>query len=209
MKLPHNILLNLVALSGLIHYAQADLVLVQETTVGEIKTRTTMSIKGDQLRTDSGTETSVIMNTATGDMTTLVHEQKMVMTMNTKNLPTALPPGAKPIEITPPKVTATGKKEKIDGYECEIYTIESMGTVVKMWMTKDYPNLDKLKKQLEALTKMGNPGAPKAQEIPGMMIKSENEQGGLKFTTHLVSLEEKAVNDSIFKAPADYKAPGA
>ncbi len=205
----HQIVLTLVAFSGLLHMAQADLVMVQETTVGEIKTRTTMSLKGERMRTDSSTETSVIINTATGDMTTLVHEQKMVMTMNTKTLNEPLPVGVKPIEITPPKVTATGKKEKVDGYECEIYTLESMGTVVKMWMTKDYPNLEKLKKQLEPLQKMGTPGAPKPPEIPGMMIKSENEQAGLKFTTRLVSLEEKPVSEETFKVPADYKAPGA
>ena len=200
---------SLIAFSGIIHSAQADLILVQETSVGEVKTRTTMSIKGDQMRTDSGTENSVIINTATGDMTTLMHEQKMVMTMNTKTLQDSLPAGAKPVEIKAPKITATGKMEKVDGYECEIYTIESMGTVVKMWMAKDYPNLAKLKKQLEPLTKLAAPGAPKAPEIPGMMIKSENEQSGLKFTTRLVSLEEKAVSEDAFKIPSDYKAPGA
>ena len=205
----NQLLISLVTFSGMIHMAQADLVMVQETTVGEVKTRTTMSIKGDQMRTDSSTETSVIVNTATGDMTTLVHEQKMVMTMNTKTLNAPLPAGVKPIEITPPKITATGKKEKVDGYDCEIYTIESMGTVVKMWMAKDYPNLEKLKKQLEPLTKMAAPGAPKTPEIPGMMIKTENEQAGLKFTTRLISLEEKPVSDDLFKVPAGYKAPGS
>jgi hypothetical protein len=199
------------AFSILVHIAQADIVLIQETSVGEVKIRSTMSIKGDLTRTDSGTETSVIINTATGDMTTLMHEQKMVMTMNTKTLQTPPPPtvGGKPIEIAPPKLTSTGKKEKVDGYECEIYTLESMGTVVRMWLTKDYPNQEKLKKQLEPLQKMAAPGAPKAPEMPGMVIKSENEQGGLKYTTRLISVEEKAVKDDAFKVPADYKSPEA
>lgn len=203
-----NLASSLVAFFSFLTVAHADLILVQETSVGEVKSRTTMSIKGGLMRTDNGTETSVIINPTTGDMTTLMHEQKMVMTMNTKSLAPATPTGAKPIEITPPKITNTGKKEKIDGYECEIYTSESMGTVVKMWMTKDYPNLDKLKKQLDPVINMGAKDAPKAQEIPGMMIKSENEQTGLKFTTRLVSLEEKAVSDALFKVPADYKPLG-
>ena len=48
----------------------ADLTIVNETQFNGVKSRTTMWIKGDKVRTDNDTTSSVIMNPATGDMTT-------------------------------------------------------------------------------------------------------------------------------------------
>ncbi|MDA0813968.1 MAG: DUF4412 domain-containing protein [Verrucomicrobia bacterium] len=192
--------------------AQADIVLVQHTFAGAVKTPsiTTMSIKGDQVRSDNGTETSVIMNTATGDMTTLMHEQKMVIKVNTKALGTAAPTDTLALDKSLlPKITATGKKETIDGYECEIYTSEAYGTVMKMWICNNYPGYKKLKAELQTLTKLADANAPNGPEVPGMMVKSEIEHSGVKFVTKLVSLKEKPLSEDLFVIPSDYKEPGA
>jgi hypothetical protein len=192
--------------AALVH---ADLVMVQDTLVGEVATRTTMSVKGNKVRTDNGDTASVIMDTATGDMTTLMHEQKMVMTMNTKTLQASLPAGKEqPVPGHETKVTATGKKETVDGHECEIYYSEAAGQKVKMWMALSYPNLEKLKAEMAGMAKMAGVGAGKTAEIPGIMVKSEYEQSGLKFTTRLISMELKPVSDEVFKLPADYKSMG-
>lgn len=195
----------------LLSIAHADIVLTQHTTAGAAKTPsvTQMSIKGDKVRSDNDTTTTVIMNTATGDMTTLMHEQKMVIKVNTKDIPKAIDvPGVDPKSLLP-KITATGQKETIDGYECEIYTSEAYGMVMKMWMCANYPGYDKLKAELKTMAKLAAPGAPNGPEVPGMMLKSEYEASGVKFTTKLVSLEEKPLSDDLFIIPADYKAPGA
>ena len=189
--------------------ARADLVMIQETSVGEVKSRTTMYISGSKLRSDNGTETSVIMDTDTGDMTTLMQEQKMVMKVTAAELKAAtaaLSDKPQP-ELPMPKLTATGQKEKVQGYDCEIYISELMGTKTKMWVAKDYPGYDKLKKGLAVAAKMGA-GAAKAPEIPGMTLRYEYEQQGLKFVTNLVSITEKPVDASLFTVPTGYKAPG-
>ncbi len=188
---------------------RADLVMVQATLAGAAKTpmHTTMYIKGNKMRTDNDTTSSAIIDTATGDMTILVHEQKMVIKKNTKELAALASPAPK-VEIPVTKLTATGQMEKVDAYECEIYLSENAGTVVKMWICKNYPGYDKLKEALKPMTQMGAPDALKSPEVPGMMIKSEYEQQGLKFTTKLVSLKEQPVSDDLFIVPADYKAPG-
>jgi hypothetical protein len=191
--------------------AHADLVLTQHMFVGAAQTpgKIIMSIKGTKMRTDNDTTSSVIIDAATGDMTTLMHEQKMVMTMNTKALAALMPKDAAPLpEGAATKVTATGKHETIDGHDCEIYTSENMGMVVTMWMAKDFPGHDKLKEALKPMVALGAPGAPKAPEIPGMMIKSEYSQQGLKFVTKHVSLEEKELSEDLFVAPNDYKPAG-
>lgn len=189
--------------------ARADLVMIQHLFGGEAKTPNiiTLYVKGGKVRTDNDTTSSSIIDTDTGDMTTLVHEQKMAITMNTKTLQSLAPKenSIKPVET---KVTATGKHETIDGHDCEIYTSENSGTVVKMWIARGYPGYEKLKEALKPMEKMGGPDAPKTPELPGMMLKSEYEQSGIKFVTKLVSIEEKSLPDSLFVAPAGYKAPG-
>lgn len=208
MRAAMKTLLSLTATLLAVAPAFADITLVQETLLKGIASRTTMWIKGDKVRTDNGDTTSVIMDTGTGDMTTLMHEQKMKMTVNTKELAaqTKPTPGAdKPVNGT--KVTATGKTETVDGHACEIYLSENNGMVVKMWMAKDYPGGDKLREQLKVMEKLAAPDAPKPAEIPGIALKTEYEQQGLKFVTKLISLDDKPVDDAKFTIPADYKAP--
>ena len=57
------------------------------------------------------------------------------------------------------------------------------------------------------MEKLGTPGQ-KQPPMPGLALKTEYEQQGLKFTTMLVSLKEQPVDETIFKVPAGYKAPG-
>lgn len=187
--------------------AFADLVMVQETAAGEVKSRTTLSVSGDLVRTDNGTETSVILDTKAGRMTTLMHEQKMLMTMDLKQLQAAAgaTPAGQPENAT--KVTATGKIESVQGHRCEIYTTENAGTVVTMWIAKEYPGYDKLKSQLNTFEKL-NPAGTKQPELPGLAVKTEFTSNGIKFVTSLVSLKEQKVDPGIFKVPADYKALG-
>jgi hypothetical protein len=186
--------------------ARADFVLVNETSLGEIKSTTTMYLSGDKMRTDNGTETSVIMDAATGDMITLMHEQKMVIRMNTSQLPKS-PPLPAGVEIPKPKITPTGQREKVNGYDCEIILSELSGMTTKMWYTKDYPGHEKLTKALSVMDKISNAGATKPP-VEGMMLKMEYTQQGLKFTTTLKSLTEEKVDPSRFTVPAGYKAPG-
>ncbi len=195
-------------LAPLVSIASADLVMISETKIGEVKSRTTMSISGSMMRTDSGTENSVIIDTKTGNMTTLMHEQKMVVQVDMAQLkalaaPNATAPG--PESLT--KITPGGKTQKIDGYDCDLYYSENMGTKVAMWVTKNYPGYDKLKAELAAVQNI-NPTGVKQPEVPGMALRTEYTANGLTFVTSVVSLKEQKVDAGIFKVPADYKAPG-
>lgn len=205
MKTPWLSLTLLIATSTV---ARADLTLVQDTLLNGVRSRTTMWVKGDKMRTDNDTTSTVILDAATGDMTTLVHEQKMIIVNNTKQLAelAAQAAGAKPVELSETKLTATGQIEKVDGYDCEIVLSENQGMVVKMWIAKDYPNGDLLREELKGLSKLAAPGAAKTPEVPGIALKTEYEQQGLKFTTQLVSIHSGPVSASQFEIPSGYKA---
>ncbi len=186
--------------------ARADITLVQETDMMGLKSKTTMSIKGSKVRTDSGTETSVIIDTDSGAMTTLMHEQKMVMTVKSQDLPTA-PETPAAAKTDMPKLVNTGKKEKVQGYDCEIVIWEVAGTKSTMWVAKAFPGYDKLKKELATMTKLSpkNAAPPK---LDGMVLKTETLAGGHKFVTTFVSLKDDAVKDSLFDVPSGYKKVG-
>lgn len=190
--------------------ASADITMVQHTFMGAAKTPmvTTMSIKGSKIRSDNDTTSSVVMDTESGDMITLVHEQKMIIKTNTKELAKLAPPPGADKAGGGTKVTATGQKEMVDGYNCELYLSENMGMVVKMWLTEEYPGYQKLKEELKVISKMAAANAPEQTPLPGIAIKTEYEQQGLKFETRLVSLKEGTVDESKFAIPAGYKAPG-
>lgn len=192
--------------------ARADITLVQDTLLNGVSSRSTMWIKGDKVRTDNDTTTTMIMDTSSGEMTTLMHEQKMKITTNTKQLQALAAaaggaPAAGGAEAAVTKVTATGQKEKVEGYDCEIYLSENQGMVVKLWVTQDYPNQEKLREEMKVMAKMAAPGAPKQPEVPGIAVKTEFEQQGLKFTTKLISLTMEPVDAAKFVIPEGYKAP--
>lgn len=200
----------LLAFAFLTSTAFADVTLVQDTLLNGVAMRSTMYVKGGKVRSDNGDTSSVIMDTDTGDMTTLVHEQKMKITTNTKELEKLAKPAPNSPATAEPsvtKITATGQKEKVDGYDCEIYLSENSGMVVKMWIAKDYPGYEKLTEELKVMQKLSASGSQKQPEIPGMAVKTEYEQQGLKFTTKLISVSSDTIDASKFTIPADYKAP--
>jgi hypothetical protein len=190
--------------------AFADITMVQHTFIGAAQTpmKTTMYAKDGKMRTDSDTTTTLIIDSKTGDMTTLVHEQKMIIKQNTKELEALAQQMPKTVKPEETQVTATGQKEKIDGYDCELFLSENSGTVVKMWVTRNYPGQEKLRTELKVLTELSARGAPKQPDVPGIAVKTEFEQQGLKFTTRLVSLDLAPVDDALFVIPEGYKAPG-
>ncbi len=200
----------LLTLALLATAARADITLVQDTLLNGVSSRSTMWIKGDKVRTDNDTTSSVIMDTATGEMTTLVHEQKMIIRTNTKELAAlAAQAGAAAAnqELPATQITATGERETVEGYDCEIYLSENQGMTVKMWVTKDYPNQAKLREEMKVLAKLAAPNAPKQPDVPGIAVKTEFEQQGLKFTTKLISLSCDSVDEARFAIPEGYKAP--
>ncbi len=188
---------------------RADMVIVQEMESAITgKVRTTMSIKGAKVRTDAGPENSVIIDTATGDMTTLMHEEKMVVKMNTKDMAAAAATvTGKEVPTEGPKLVKTGESEKVGEFECDIYTMEVMGTKSKMWIARDYPGYEKFKKEMSVLGKLAGAGG-KSPDMPGLALKTVTEAGGATYTTLMVSLKESKIDDALFTVPEGYKGIG-
>jgi hypothetical protein len=193
---------------------QADLVIVQKVEGTGQSGTLTMKMKDSKSRTDVAPQISTITD-GTGDVITLMHGEKVYMkiplaqTQALMEQMKKLQPPA-PAGNAAPKLVATGKKEKIEKYDCEIYTWTTPLLTATYWVSKDYPNYAKI---AAAIEKNGNSGlaalakdmAPKPSEMPGMIIKTEMALGPQKLTTTLVSVSEETLDPALFTIPADYK----
>jgi hypothetical protein len=199
--------ITLLIAAGLLTKVQADLV-IKQSMEGPMKGETTLTIKGDKMRTDVGKELSSIMDMSTGDMETFMHTQKMTMKIKGSQTKAGTEVVKKEMEKTGENpLKATGKKEKVGEHDCEIYEMNIAGSKTQMWIAKDYPNYDKIKKEMDVMQQAASKMSgvdQQAMELPGMAVKTVVEAAGMKTTTTLVSVETKAVDDSVFKAPAGY-----
>lgn len=212
-------LLPLLALCGTLVTAQADLILEQQIQSAMQNGKLVTKIKGEKVRMDmpSGPigEMSMIIDTTSGDVTNLIHAQKIAMKMpgaQTRQAMEAIrkmnPAAA---DAAAPKLVATGKTEAVGAYTAEIYTWEGNGVKQTLWVAKDYPNFNRIKPQIDTLSKaasssMGaNNQTPDMTKLPGMVVKSEQEFQGQKVTVTLVSVKEDPVEVSALEKPADYQ----
>jgi hypothetical protein len=196
--------------------ASADLVIESKIESAQLNSTTTIKVKGGKMRVDIpdgpiGAMSSII-DTATGDSIALVHAQKMAMKTSSAQLKQALdankPAGdAKSADASALK--ATGQKEKISGYDCEIYTWSNGGATARLWVTKDHPQAAALK-TLEKQMHSGIMGAmqtgPDSSSIPGVAVKTELTNQGQTITTTILSVKEQDVDAKEFDIPAGYQS---
>ena len=200
--------------------ARADLVLQQNVESATINGTITTQIKGNKIRVDmpSGPQgaMSTIMDLSSGDSTTLLHDQKVAMTVPgaqikqmAENLKKAR--AGSETNAAPPKFQDTGKTEKVGNYDAEIYTWSSPdGANQTVWVARDFPNFAKIKVQMDKLNdspvgQMSKGVAPDVNTLPGMVVKTQMEVNGQKITSTLVSVKEDSVDASIFQTPKDYQ----
>lgn len=193
--------------------SRADFVITQRVE-GQMQQGTmTIKIKDAKARADIAPQMSTITDGATGDVITLMHSMRQFMKIPAERAKALMEQmqklqGAQAGE--PPKLVPSGKKEKIENNDCEVFTWNAQGVTATYWVAKDYPNaaaisaaLDKL--QSNGVGSLSRGLTPKPSDFPGMVVKSEMVVGGQKVTTTLVSVVEQPVDANQFVVPAGYK----
>lgn len=202
--------------------AHADVVIEQKLESAMVNGNMIMKIKGDQARIDMPSpagQVTVLMNIKTGDMTTLMHAQKIAMKMNMNAMKAQSEAAQKAAGIDPSKVEkpkATGTTEKVGEWTADVYDFNAGGTTGKIWAAKDYPNAQILKDELKKLSAASSSGFdPNKLDVPGMVVKSQMTTPAGPVTSTLVKATQEPVADSEFSIPAGYNemkmptAPGA
>lgn len=188
----------------LITAARADLVIEQEVeTAGQPKQSMIMSFKDGKIRADIGKGMSTITDTATGDTSAMMHEQKMIVVTSGAAAKAA-------IEAAQKGLAGTEKPKKLDKVEaigdrpCEVWAYEINGSKITMWVDKNYPGYASFKDEMNKLaTALLKDGAA-SFDPGGMIVKTEAVMAGITSTSLVKSVKQTKVDASIFNKPEGY-----
>lgn len=193
--------------------AQADLTIVQNVEgAGPVGT-STMKIKGDKTRVESGPQVTTIIDGKSGEILTLFNYQKKFMRISAAQAKAAaelaMQPDEKGAPAVKPQLKASGKKETISGYETEEYTCEAPAFKGSYWIATKYPNAKAILQQLAATTpqnwNVAGKGMPDYRDFPGVPVRMRVSFSGKEIVTTLVSLKQDPLSDSEFIAPAGFE----
>lgn len=199
--------------------ARADLVMVQEMSgSASMNGNITTTFKDDLARVDVGSQMSTIVDGKSGKITNLMHDQKMVMTMDGGQIQAIQEQFLKVLQeddqssSAPAEIKSTGKKETINGFQAEEYLLEQNGGTTRMWLAKDFPNKDSILKRManfqnsDALKFAAAAKGYDVAKLPGFPVRIVSNTQGVETTITLVSIEEKDVDPALFEIPAGYNA---
>jgi len=192
---------------------RADLTIVQKVEGSGQAGEMTVKIKGDKARIDGSPNVTTIIDGKTGEMTNLMNDRKAVVRISAEKMKAAAEMIGKFNTKNEPaakgKLTPTGKKEMIGGYETEQYIYESPNVKATYWVAPKYPDGAAILKQLQSLNpdmwKTNNLGLPDYREFPGLPIKTTMTMGENEITTTLVAIKQDPLNDAEFSVPKDFR----
>ncbi len=189
----------------------------QQITTPNDNSVVTIKVKGGKVRMDflagQPQAISTITDLKTGDSITLLHTQKMFVKTSGGPARQSHPAGAGAAANPapkPPLPRATGKTEKMGGYDTEIYTwSNSRGITGTAWVAKNFPDYAMIRTELAVLDKSAadanNSTDPELSKLPGMVVKSRVAGSGQAITATLISAKEESIDASFFQIPASYK----
>jgi Domain of unknown function (DUF4412) len=203
------------SLVGFALTARADYIIKERIEHSGQVQQITLEIKDKKVRLDTGEQTSAVIDSESGVTTLLIHANKAFLKISpeeikeqTKALKEML--GQKLEDPADIQLKATGKQEKINGFDTEEYTTIFNGIQMSLSIAKQYPNYQKI---VGALYQVQNGPAMDAfrsmsippDKYPGLPIRTTQTIMGQKIVMTLDSAQETDLPDADFAVPADYK----
>lgn len=193
--------------------ARADLTIVQKIEGAGQSGEITIKIKGDKERIDSPSQPTRIIDGTTGEMVSLVNDKKTVVRISAAQMKAAAETISKYNADAPntekPKLSPTGKKDTIGGYDTDEYVYQTPQFKATFWLARSYPAAVSILKQMQAPVskswKPSNLGMPDYRDFPGVPLKTVISVGGTEVSTTVTSIQEGPLSDSEFTVPKDYQ----
>src|SRR6266571_2684992 len=192
--------------------ARADLTIVQKIEGPGQNGEITVKIKGDKERMDAPSQPTRIIDGKTGEMTDLLNEKKSFIRISAQQMKAAaetinkFDDGKQP---SPHKLTPTGKKETISGYETEEFVYETPQFKASFWVAAKYADAAGVLKQLQAPVsgawKPSNMGMPDYTDFPGLPLKTVISVGDNQVVTTITSIKQDSINATEFDVPKDFQ----
>lgn len=195
--------------------ARADLTMIQTVEGAGPSTTMTIKIKDNKVRIDSNPMIATIIDGKTGEMINLMMDQKKIMRMSAKKMKAAAAllnqySGAgKKSDGAKPTLVATGRKEKINGYDTEEYVFEAPTYKASYWVAPQYPDGAAIMKQLESLNSglwdAQGMNLPDYRLLNGVPIKTVMSVAGNQITSTLMSVKQDPIAATEFVPPPDFE----
>jgi hypothetical protein len=192
--------------------ARADLTIVQNVEGGGPVSEITIKLKGDKARMEAAQMTT-IMDGKTGEVLTLMNAQKKFVRISGDKAKAIAEMASKYSGTTAstekPKLTATGRKETVNGYETEEYVWETPKLKASYWIAPKYPDGAAIIKQLQAATPtLWNDiakGMLDYHDLPGIALRTKIKLGNKDITSTIVSIKQDPLSDADFAVPEDFQ----
>jgi hypothetical protein len=194
--------------------ARADLTVVQKVEGAGPPSEMTIKIKGDKARMDSTPQMTMLFDGKSGEVVTLMRDQKFAVRMSTEKMRAAAEVankdgGQKNSSMEKPTLTRTGKTDTVNGYKVEEYTCETPTYKASYWIAPQFPNGTAILKQFEVFKQaIWNPTStkmPDYHDFPGLPIKTVMSINGMAMTSTITFVSQNPISDAEFAVPADYK----
>jgi len=194
--------------------ARGDLTIVQKIEGSGALKQITMKLKGDKARVEVSPELTTIMETKGGDILTLMNTKKKFVRISAEKSRAIAELASKygkdssaPAEKS--KLTATGRKETINGYETEEYVRESSSMKESYWIALKYPDSAAIVKQLQAITPTAWNDIAKGMldfnDFPGLPLRTIIKTNGKEVVSTIISIKQDLLSDMEFAVPGDFQ----
>src|SRR5438105_5742933 len=222
---------------------RADLTIVYSTTVEPAShsqktqatpaavaaaTNMTIKVKGDKARIDASPQVTAIFDGRTGELINLLNDQKTIVRISPDKMRAIADMlnqfSSNKAGSEKPRLTSTGQKEMIDGYDTEQYTYDGTDFKATYWIAPNYPNGAAVLAQLQSIKSelwdAANTKMPDFRDFPGLpirmrMIVGKGNQADAHgtsapdhptdITSTVTGVSLDSIADKQFTVPADFK----
>jgi hypothetical protein len=191
-------------------------------------TNMTIKVKGDKARIDGSPQVTAIFDGTTGELINLLNDQKAIVRISPDKMRAIADMlnqfSNNKAGSDKPRLTSTGQKEMINGYDTEQYTYDGPDFKATYWIAPNYPNGAAVLAQLQSIKSelwdAANTKMPDFRDFPGlpirirMIVGKENPTPGhgggvsghpTEITTNVTGVSLDSIPDNVFTVPSDFK----
>jgi hypothetical protein len=154
---------------------------------------------------------TMIVDGKTGDTITLMNAQKKFLRISGDKAKAIAELAVKYGGTTAekPKITATGKKMTINGYEAEEYVGESKLFKARYWIAPSFPDSATIMKQLQAVIPAAwndlAKGMMDYRDLPGFPLRTQVKTDDGEITSTVTAIKRDTLSDAEFSVPKDFQ----
>src|SRR5450631_3982028 len=193
---------------------RGDLTIVQKVEgIGSVKQITT-KLKGDKARVEVSPEVTTIIDNKSGEMLNLMNGKKKFLRISTDKSKAIAELASKyggdsSAAAERSKLTPTGKKEMMNGYETEEYVRESPSVKESYWIALKYPDSAAIVKQLQAITPTAWNDIAKGmldfRDFPGLPLRTIIKTDRREIISTITSIKQDLLSEAEFAVPKDFQ----